>query len=186
MKTAILLSLVLAPIVLIGSAVIYCVSVYNDNIAQEQGIVATNEDMKNVDASVFNTIKSQGLTVEKYGDLVIKAIEASTSGRYGKNGSQAAMQWIQEQNQNIDAKIMDKLQIAIEAGYNKFESAQRTKIDRIRIYNIDLKSVIRGSASWVMGFPKIDLKDLSQTIVTAETKKTFETKEKATIDPFAK
>lgn len=186
MKTVILLLLVLAPIALLGSALIYCVSIYNDNIAQEQGLVASNEDMKNIHASVFNAIKSQGLSVEKFGELAIRAIEVGTTGRYGKNGSQAAMQWIQEQNQNIDAKIMEKLQIAIEAGYNKFESAQRTKIDRIRVYNIDLKSLIRGSVSAVMGFPKIDLKELSQTIVTAETKKTFETKEMEVIDPFAK
>ena len=186
MKNATLLAGVIIPLAIMGILAIYCIGTYNSLVSQEEGIKAIHEDMKNVHASIFNSIKSQGLAVDKYGDMVIQAIDAAISGRYGKKGSKAAFQWIQEQNPTIDPKIMEKLQVAIEAGYNKFESTQRTKIDRLRIYRQDLRSFPKNIVVGILGFPKIDLNELGSTITTAETTKTFETKQMDVIDPFAK
>ncbi len=185
-KLIVLVILIVVPLCLIGSVAIYAVGVNNSLVRQEEGIKAVHEDMKNVHSSIFNSIKSQGLAVEKYGDMVLQAINAAIEGRYGQGGSKAAFQFLQEQNPTIDAKIMEKLQVAIEAGYNKFESTQRTKIDRLRIYKQDLRTFPRNIVASTLGFPKIDLAELSQTISTAETKKTFSTKEMETIDPFSK
>jgi len=173
-------------IVLVGSVIIYGISTYNSCNTQEKGITAVDRDMQNVHASIFSQIKSQGLAVEKYGEMVIQAIEVAMSGRYGKTGSQAAFQWLSEQNPSISPQIMEKLQVAIEAGYNKFEATQRTKIDRIRIYETDLGAFPKGMVAKMFGYPKIDLDELKQVIVTAETKKVFETKEMEVIDPFSK
>lgn len=172
--------------VIIVSVIMMVVGTYNGLVRDENGIVAVHEDMQNVHASIFNTIKSQGLSVEKYGEMVTTAISVAIEGRYGKTGSQAAMQWIQEQNPTIDPKIFEKLQVAIEAGYSRFEATQRTKIDRIRVYDNKLDSLVTGALARFMGFPKKVTADMRKTISSSETKKMMETKEMETIDPFAK
>ncbi len=123
--------------------------------------------------------------MEKYGSMVTEALSVAVTGRYGKNGSQAAMQWIQEQNPTIDIKIMDKLQTVIEAGYKKFESAQRTKIDKLRIYDDTLGSFPTNMLAGLFGFPKKVTEDMRKTISSAETKEMMQTKEMKTIDPFS-
>jgi hypothetical protein len=184
MKTTTIVAIVLLAVVAILG--LSFIGVYNSCNSQEKGILAVHNDMQNVHASMFNQMKSQGLAVEKYGDMVIQAINEAMSGRYGEGGSRAAFQWIQENNPTIDAAVMEKLQVAIEAGYNRFEATQRTKIDRLRIYKRDLDSFPKGFIAKIFGYPKINLAEMEQVISTKETKKTFETKEMETIDPFAK
>jgi hypothetical protein len=188
MKTTlvVILGIVALVICLVLGSGCYALNTYNDLVRQENGIKATYEDMQNVHASVFNQIKSQGLVVEKYGDMVIQALDVAMSGRYGAGGSQAAMQWIQEQNPTIDPQTLAKLQTVIEAGYTKFEAVQRTKIDKIRIYQNTLQTFPNSLLANVFGFPRIDMAKYGRTISTSETKTTFETGEMKTIDPFAK
>ncbi len=181
-STLILLGL----LAIIGISVLWFAGTYNGLVRQENSIVAANEDLQNVHTSIFNQIKSQGLSVEKYGTMVTQAITTAIEGRYGKNGSQAAMQWIQEQNPTIDSKIFDKLQVVIETGYNKFESSQRTKIDKLRVYDNTMDSLFTGFvARNIMGFPKKVTADMRKTITSAETSEMMKTKEMKTIDPFA-
>jgi len=188
MKTSTIIALAVVAVVvcLFGGCGLYTMGTYNSLVRQENGIKAVHEDLKNVHASIFNQMKSQGITVEKYGDLVIQALEVSMSGRYGEKGSQAAMQWIKEQNPTIDPKIFAKLQTVIEAGYNKFESTQRGKIDRIRVYENTLMTFPSSMIANFFGFPRFDLEKYKKTISSKETKKVFETGEFDTIDPFAK
>ena len=182
---ALLILIGLLIIIIIGAS--WFAGTYNGLVRQENGIVAANEDLQNIHTSIFNQIKSQGLSVEKYGTMVTQAITTAIEGRYGKNGSQAAMQWIQENNPTIDSKIFEKLQVVIEAGYNKFESAQRTKIDKLRIYDNTMDSLFTGFvAKSVMGFPKKVTADMRKTITSAETTEMMKTKEMKTIDPFAR
>ncbi|MFC1598822.1 hypothetical protein ACFL2U_02335 [Patescibacteria group bacterium] len=187
MKTATIVALAVVAVLVcgIGGCGLYTMGTYNSLVRQENGIEAVHEDMKNVHASIFNQIKSQGLTVEKYGDLVIQALEVSMSGRYGKTGSQAAMQWLKEENPTISPDVFTKLQTVIEVGYNKFESTQRSKIDRIRVYENSLEQFPSSLIASSFGFPRFDLAMYKVTISSAKTKKTFETGEMETIDPFA-
>lgn len=171
---------------LVISVIVFAVNTYNTATREENGIVAVHEDMKNVHASIFNTMKSQGLSIEKYGETVIKALDAAMGKRYGNDGVRGAMVWIKEQNPTIDSSLYAKLQTVIEAGYTRFESTQRTKIDRIRVYDNLLDSFFQGTIARLFGFPKKVTADMRTTISTAETKTTFETKEMKTIDPFAK
>jgi hypothetical protein len=170
----------------VGTLVMAGISHYNDFKVTENLIEATDKDLQNVHASVFNNIKSQGLSVEKYGDMVIQAINAAMSGRYGKSGSQAAFQWIQEQNPQIDSSTFKKLQDVIEAGYANFETKQRTKIDVIRTYKNKIGVFPGNIFAMVFGYPKIDLAKYDQVISTEETKNTWETGNMKTIDPFGK
>ena len=63
-------------------------SIYNGFVRQEKRLAATHEKAKNALSTMGNDIRSQGLTTEKYGQMVMKAIDAAISGRYGKTGVQ--------------------------------------------------------------------------------------------------
>lgn len=171
---------------IVGVLLVIFVGAYNKLARQENGIVAAHEELKNVHTSIFNQMKSQGLAVEKYGDMVIKAIEVSMTGRYGKTGSQAGIQWIKEQNPTIDVKIMDRLQVAIESGYKEFQHRQTAKIDLIRVYDDSRDTFPSSVVAWLGGFPKKVTADIRKTISSAATDDMMARKQMDTIDPFSK
>lgn len=174
---------VIGGVVLVLVLLMMAVSYNNGFVSQEEGIIASHQDSKNVHASVFKNLKSQGVSVERYGDAVIEAIQAAMQGRYG-GGSKAAFQWFKEHNPEISPDLYSKLQTSIEAGYNKFEAAQRNKIDRIRQYRSNLRSFPGSMVAGFMGFPKIDLKEYEQIVLTGATEKAFEEGKDEPINPF--
>jgi len=160
-------------------------SYYNTFNGKEIEINAVDKDMQNVHASIYKQMKAQGMSVEKYGQMVIDALKVSMNGRYGKDGSQAAMQWIKEQNPSIDPKMFKKLQQIIEAGYNKFEAVQRKKIDMTAKYEkvaTNLPGVIFAK---VMGFPRKPFSELGRIITSKETKQDFASGELSDPDMFS-
>lgn len=179
-----IITLIIAGVVVV-SAGIYAASVRNNFVNLEERLDAKNEDTKNVYASISNSLKTQGLAVEKYNDTVIKAIEAAISGRYGKDGSQAAMQWIQENNPTIDPAITQKLMAVIEANYQKFETAQTEKLDIVREYKTQLRVFPNNIIAGIFDYPTKDLKEIGKVITNAATTKAFETGEAEAIDPFS-
>ncbi|MDO8582050.1 MAG: hypothetical protein Q7S16_04190 [bacterium] len=177
--------------VIFGVILLFCVLTaiitvtnYNSLVSQEEEIMGVDKDMQNVHASVYKQMRGQGLSFEKYGATVIEAMRVGAEGRFGKNGSQAAVLWIQEQNLDISANVMLKLQQTIEAGYNKFEATQRTKIDKLTTYKKSLRRFPRNIVAWIFGFPKIDMNIAERIVTSAETKKDFETLELSDPDPF--
>jgi LemA protein len=157
---------------------------YNKFIKLEEQVEAIHKDMENVHGSINNNIKSQGLTTEKYGTMVLESIKAAMSGRYGSGGSKAAVQWIQEKNPEIDSEMFKKLQNVIEASYNKFENVQRSKIDVLRQYKTELRSFPNNIYAGLFGFPKSNLKDLEEVISTEDSKEMMKTKKMKVINPF--
>lgn len=155
----------------------------------ENNISAQDKEMQNVDTEITNSLKTQGLAVNEYGKLVKDAIVAANSGRYGADGSKAMMQWIKEQNPTIDSTVFKKIMIAAEAGYGKFASAQRRKIDQAREYKnlIETKQQIPLLGSiWTSGFPRKPWEEFEKIIVSESTAETWSTGKKKAIDPFSK
>ncbi len=152
----------------------WLVGARNGFVRTENRISALDGDMKNVHASIYRQMEAQGVAVDKYGDIVIEAINAGMSGRYGDDGVKGAMLWIHEQNPTIDAAIMLKLQQAIEVGYNKFEAKQREKIDVVRTYKDQLGSFPSNVVASTFGFPRIDMAAAERVISSATTKADFE------------
>jgi len=183
-STSAIILIAIASVAVIGA--LWIAGINNNLVRQENGIFYAHENLKNIHTSVFNQIKSQGLSVEKYGEMVNKAMQVAVEGRYGKTGSQAAMQWIQEQNPTIDPSVIGKLQVAIEAGYNEFKAAQTDKLDRLKTYDSTLESTFSGFvARNILHFPRKVTADMRKTISSAETEKMMETKQMETIDPFS-
>lgn len=153
------------------------IGTYNGFVGQEAGIEASSQKMENSLGAGYKKITSQGLAVDKYGTLFKDAIKAGMSGRYGKDGSQGAMQWIRESNPQLDAKIMQALQDAIEVTFNRFEAAQNELIDRVRIYKFSLGKFPNNMVAGIFGFPRLDLAQYKEIISSAEAKEAMQTKE---------
>jgi len=155
----------------------WVIGVRNDFVRHENAIEAVNLDIQNVHASIFQQMKQQGVAVDEYGDMVIEAIEGAIAGRYGEGGMKSSWAWIKEDNPEIDPAIMEKLQQAIEAGYNKFEAFQRTKLDRVRIYKNSLEVFPDNMIASASGFPRIDVAAAGSIVTSAQTKQDFDTGE---------
>ena len=175
-----IIALVVVGIIALGLA--YAIPVRNDFVRTENQLRAVVGDTQNVHSSFTLGLRTQGLAVEKYGDLVVKAVTAT----YGQGGAKAAVLLLQKQNPDIDSSVVARLQVAIEAGYARFEQIQRSKLDVIRVYRNQLDVWPNNMIASVFGFPRVDLDKLEQLVTSAGTKKAFATGEMDAVDPFAK
>ena len=134
------------------------VSNYNYGNQAEKTIDAQYKNMENILAqySLKVTEAAQVPTIKT--DDLAKITKEAMTGRYGKDGSKAVFQWIQE---NYPGQISDglyvQIQQMIEAGRNKFENSQTKFIDTKRAYETDLGYLWKGFWLRVAGYPKIDL-----------------------------
>lgn len=86
-------------------------------------------------------------------DIVRQTFE----GRYGKDGSKAVFQWIQEKNMNLDPQLYRQIQQVMESGRNDFQTSQKSLIDVKRTYETQLEMFWSGLWLGFAGFPKTDL-----------------------------
>jgi LemA protein len=164
-------------IVLVLIFTILAIVKYNQFVDYESGIAAENRKMENALGVGYKKIQSQGLVVDKYKTIFLKAIEVSMKGRYGKTGSIAGMQWIQEAHPNLSPSVFRALTNAIEAMFNRFQAAQLAKIDRVRAYEKSLDSFPGNVFAGIFGFPKkIDLKKERQVVSSPAAKKSMKSK----------
>jgi hypothetical protein len=179
MKTLLaLLGVVGVLALVVGSSYI---SAYNYGNRAEQGVVAAWENNENIlsqygqklqEAASVTTILKQDVQ-----DILSGAIEA----RYGANGSQATMQWIQEQNPTVTPEVYVKVQQIAEAGRNEFQNAQTRLIDAKRGYRTELGNFWSGLWLRVAGYPKINIgfpigaQDDYEAITTTRASNAFET-----------
>ena len=161
-----------------GSCTAKYIGFRQEAVSHENTIDADDKDILNVDTVLTNNLKTQGLPIAEYKDLIKESFKMANESRYGKSGSQAAMQWIKEQNPQIDSSIFKKLQTVVEIGYAKFESAQRSKIEHGRAYKsfIEREQQIPIWGSIVTaGFPRKPWDQLLQIYISGETKEMKET-----------
>lgn len=146
---------------------------YNYGNRAEKQIEATWENNENILAQYSLKIAEMAQVPEMYKDDLKEVYTAAITGRYGSDGSQAMMQWLQEQNPNLDSAIYSRLQQTMEAGRNKFEHAQTELVDQKRGYETNLGYLWKGFWLGAAGYPKIDL-DAFGIITSSHAKSTFE------------
>ena len=150
------------------------VSNYNYGNEAERTIEAEYENLHNVlgqySLKIGEAAQIPAMQTEDLATLFTGALDA----RYGADGSQAAMQWIKEQNPQLDQSTYLQIQQMIEAGRNKFENHQTKFLDTKRVYETNLGYLWTGMMLRVAGYPTIDL-DSMNIVTSAHAKKTFET-----------
>ena len=168
---------VIASLLLIGGFT-GCVVVekYNIFVEQETGISAQFEQNKNNYDKMWKKFREAASTTTLMADDLERVYKSSISARYGEDGSQAAMQWLKEQNPNIDTSLYKNLQNMIDAGRENFSADQKMLIDKKRVYETMLKQFPTNLLASTLEFPKIDMEKMS-IVTSGKTKKAFETLE---------
>lgn len=123
-------ALALVVLVFVGS----WIGANNWAIRSESAIIAQKDTAKNVLGQYAPTLREAlGVTKLQTKALTEVITQANTS-RYGADGSKAAIQFITEQNPNLDQASYQRVLNIIEAGRRDFRDAQTQQIDRIRDY----------------------------------------------------
>ena len=171
MKSLAILGIVGA-IILVG--VMYVVGAFNEGNSSEQQIVATWDNMQNILGQFTTKVAEAAQVPAMQRNDLTKVVQAALSARYGKDGSKATFQWIQEQNPQINSAVYVQIQQIIEAGRNQFQNEQTRLIDSERVYKTALGSFPKGFIMHAVGYPKIDLAKY-KPIVSTHAKQSFET-----------
>lgn len=154
------------------------VSANNYGARTEANLRAAQDDSRNVLAQAGQKIREAAQVPALYAEDVERVTTAAIEGRYGAEGSQAAFQWLQEQNPQLDASVYTKVQQVIESSRLDFENAQRRQLDVRRQYEAELGSFWRGMWLNVAGYPKVNL-DTFAIVSTDTADEAFRTKREA-------
>ena len=162
----------------------YGIQTRNSFVSQENGISAAYDANKAVLDKVDQTIKGSNLSAKEYSDATIKLVNTAMTGRYGPDGSKAAMQWIQENQPNIDPAVFKTLQQVIQANYAEWSATQITLRDRVRVYENATQFFGGSIVASIFGFPRrgFDMELYKRMIVTNETSQAFQTGQMPSID----
>lgn len=177
------LGVVLVVLVGLGALFLGYQSMHDTAITTENQI----KKLDNESQVVLSTMTIQVQTLvglnKQYTKGLQEVITAAVQGRYGDKGSQATMQWIQEQNPTIDAgRYMDKLQDIIIGGNKEFQISQNRKNEVCTNYETIRDTLVRGFFLRMAGFPKKDVLLLCQMVTDEATDKAFKSgKREATI-----
>jgi hypothetical protein len=162
--------IVLIAMTLVGSFI----SAANRANEMENGVKAAWTDNKNVLAQYVQKIQETAQIPSMQAEDLGKVFAQANAGRYGANGSQAVMQWIKEQNPNLDTSVYPKLMQLIDAGRSEFKLAQTTLIDKKRTYETALGYVWSGTLMHMAGYPKVNL-DTYNIVINDYTDNAFKT-----------
>ena len=149
------------------------VSANNYGVQIEAQLKAERDNNKNLLAQGQQKVLEIAQVPEMYAADLKKIVEAAIQGRYGQNGSQATMQWLQEQNPNLDSALYAKIQQVIEAYRDEFKNGQTKMIDVKRSYETNLGYFWKGMWMRIAGFPKLNL-DEFKPITTDRVEETYE------------
>lgn len=144
----------------------------------EASLKAAQSDSRNVLAQMGQKIRESAQIPKMYADDVERVARTAIEGRYGSDGSQAPVQWLKEQNPNLDPSIYTNLGQVINSSRRDFENAQRRQIDIRRQYEGALSSTWRGWWLARAGYPKLKLEDFD-IVSTKEADEAFRTKQEA-------
>lgn len=115
-------------------------SLNNGALAYEKSIDAKELVAQNALSTHVQTILEMAQVPAMMADQLKEVFSGANEARYGKDGSAATMQWIKEQNPNLDPSIYQQLSQTIKIGREDYETVQNLLIDECRSYEYYTKS----------------------------------------------
>ncbi len=129
------------------------ISANNTAATMESDIQAQQTQSENVLGQYAPKLKEALGVTKLQTSAVADVISRANESRYGKEGSEASVQWIQEQNPNLDQGSYRRILDMIEAGRNDFANAQKIKTDKIRQYRTTLNLFPGRMFYSILGYP---------------------------------
>lgn len=174
---AIILSLVvIMGVGLFGTYIKY----YNLGAQAEQKLDAAWQENKVVLNGYTTKVQEVAQVPGMYKKDLQDVVQATFQGRYGKDGSKAVFQFIQERNMNLDPQMYRQIQQVMESGRNDFTTSQKQLIDVKRSYETQLNMFWSGLFLKFAGYPKVDLNKY-KVVVLNDVNQKFESGEDAVI-----
>jgi len=143
----------------------------------ETGVQDNKQTLGQYRLGVAEAVGTLGLGADLQAESVTKQIEA----RYGKGGSQAVMQWIQENNQaGVGQEVLAGINRQIQAGRQDFAAAQKRLLDICRGYQSLQRKPYSGFWLRLAGYPSAEYNDeggngkLCRAVTSAGANKAFE------------
>jgi hypothetical protein len=163
-------------VVIVVAALLLMSYVTNANYGNraEQEIQAVYQNRSNVLTQYTLKIQEAVQVPEMYKSDFKEVLETAMRGRYGADGSRAAVQWIKENNLQFDSTSYNRMQTLIEAGRNEYQREETRLIDVVRVYKTNLGYVWAGFWLRTAGYPRIDL-DKYKPIISTEVQEATRT-----------
>lgn len=165
---------VLAVVLLIGALCVGSyITYFNYGARTEVELQAKVTDNRQMLGKHSTQIGEMAQVTTMYKDDLVEVYTAAMTGRYGDDGSSAVMQWIKEQNPNMDSALYLRISQKIEANRDEFQNAQTQLIDQKQVYEKALATIWSGFWLRMAGYPKIDLDDI-KVISSTHANEAFE------------
>lgn len=179
-----------------------CVSFRNTAVKLESSVKAQYQSNQNSYDAFWKKVTEIAQVPDAYKEAFKDVLVSDTSARYGEDGADATMLWIQERAVNFDASLYKQLATVIESGRNDFRQSQDDLLDKQRVYENHLNSVMGSFWSGFTGFPKVVSGELApptdkdgdglltvldyKIVTSAKTKEAFAKGEDEALDVFGK
>lgn len=159
-------------------------SAYNTAVGFEEKIIASYTKQQTILGQHAPKLKEALGVTALQTDALERLFTGANAARYGGDGSKAMMQWIQEQNPNLDQSTFAKVQAMIEAGRNDFTISQQFTADQVALYRKYYRNPINKVILDVSGMPEPVVKDGKETpffdfygkvVMSSHATKSFET-----------
>ena len=155
---------------------------YNAAVDYETRIEAQWNNNRNTLSQYNLKIQETVQIPEMYRDDFIKTINASMTGRYGEQGSQATMQWFKEHSITLPIQLYQQIQQMIEAGRNEFKNEQKKLIDLTRGYKKLTRTLWTGFLARQAGFPSDEFNwEKYKVLVDGKTQDSYSKKKLETL-----
>lgn len=151
------------------------VSTYNSAVTMENDVSRVGQDSQTELSKHVMKIRELAQVPDIYIEGLTKVTRESMQGRYGEDGSKAVMQWIQEQNLQVDSAVYLNIQAEISAGRNSFAQSQQRMNEVCANYRNMLGYFVTGNVLRIMGFPRIDLATVCRPVTDTHTADAFQT-----------
>ena len=161
-------------LILIISCIAMFVSAYNTGNTLETDIKYAWENNKNILSTYQKKIVEMAQVPDLQKDHLKELAATAIGGRYGEDGARAAVLFIREQNPTMDMVLYRQIQTEITAGRNSFQASQTRLLDKKRIYETKLGTLVTGTFMRLAGFPRVPL-DTYKIVVNESTAREFET-----------
>lgn len=165
--TKITIGSLLGLVLLVGGITMYIISSVWTAKDFEIGVKTEFKAMKSAWAMTEQGFRTQGFTVEKYGEDFIKSLSANAE-RYA-NDKGGMMKWVQEAKSQLSDKAYLKLMDYVEKMYAKRESKQLSKDSVAQSYEKFLGTTSKG---WIAGkydYPTPEVKVIMDKVIQTET-----------------